>query len=63
MNTADNGMPLDVIDLCEMWLRLDYPDIGAVRACAKSLPETFADARPEPVKSSYRSPAPPVQGP
>lgn len=62
MSKADSDARPDVLDLCETWLKLDYPDIEPAGTCANCSPQTSTDAPPSSVKSSYRPPAPFMQG-
>jgi hypothetical protein len=61
MTNASNDAGPDVIDLSEIWLALDFPD-ECVNGDPEHLADDFVEPLPEPGESSYRSPAPFMQG-
>lgn len=62
VNHANAKAPrLDVIDLCEIWLALDFPDGGAIEN-PRHLGNDFAEPLLDAGESSYRPPAPFMQG-
>lgn len=62
MTTSDGKTQLDVIDLCEMWLKLDYPEAERPGPATETLSEISGDTPPDPVESRYRPHAPHMQG-